>query len=544
MKTNFTQRKFYIIYVILAAAIFFSRKSFANDINDFGSNANYTLNSGDSLTIVSGTYTGNISKFLAGAKITVLPGAVFNPSMFKNPAGTLNNYGVTTLSSNVPANAGFSLINSGTITFQANATITGVTSFTNIKGGTVIFKSNFTLSNGSSLQNDGVIYFEQNFTTSVPSTAVNNNTMRSTGNFVIDDVFTNNGWIYSNDQFNIISNGKLINNCRIMADGGLNNYSTLTMNNGLVWMTGAKGAGAGNADMFSNNNGAVWNNTSNGRIRTPRFTNSGVFTGAGYLYVTGISSTSAQFGDNGSSGTLYVYDVTRSNPANIFDNQTVAPRTNVVYQVFAAPDTLTYTGCSNSFITQNNKTLPIKLGYFGARAEKNEKAVLNWITEIELNNEYFTLERSEDGKNFKAIAIVMGAVTTSIRQSYEYKDNLAGVDKTKTIYYRIKQTDLDGASSYSPVRSVKFSQKQMMIQVNPNPIVDNVTVKFVAETTGTMSVRIFNTNGQTVINKSFSVNKGYNGYTVNNLGSLSKGLYVVEVMINGEISEKTKLIKQ
>ena len=200
-------------------------------------------------------------------------------------------------------------------------------------------------------------------------------------------------------------------------------------------------------------------------------------------------------------------------------------------------------GCFGGTV-QDGKSLPIKLSYFSARTENNTRVILNWVTEMELNNDYYTIERSEDGRNFKAIAMVMGALTTTMQQSYEYKDNLAGVDKSKTIYYRIKQTDIDGSSSYTPVRSVKLNQKQLMIQVNPNPIVDNVTVKFVSETSGKMDVRMVNSNGQTVLNRTFSVNKGYNGLTLNNLASLPKGLYIVQVMINGEVSEKTKLIKQ
>jgi Secretion system C-terminal sorting domain len=199
-------------------------------------------------------------------------------------------------------------------------------------------------------------------------------------------------------------------------------------------------------------------------------------------------------------------------------------------------------GCFGGII-QNNGSLPIKLSYFSARGENNSKAILNWVTETELNNEYYTIERSQDNKNYKAIAVMMGALTTTLQQSYEYKDNLSGVDMGKVIFYRIKQTDIDGKSSYSPVRTVKFNQKQNMVQVNPNPFVDNVSIKYLSEVSGTMQVRIVNANGQTVVNRKSGLVKGYNYTAISNLASLAKGLYVVEVMINGELSEKTKLMK-
>jgi Secretion system C-terminal sorting domain len=186
-------------------------------------------------------------------------------------------------------------------------------------------------------------------------------------------------------------------------------------------------------------------------------------------------------------------------------------------------------GCFGGII-QNNGSLPIKLSYFSARGENNSKAILNWVTETELNNEYYTIERSQDNKNYKAIAVMMGALTTTLQQSYEYKDNLSGVDMGKVIFY-------------SPVRTVKFNQKQNMVQVNPNPFVDNVSIKYLSEVSGTMQVRIVNANGQTVVNRKSGLVKGYNYTAISNLASLAKGLYVVEVMINGELSEKTKLMK-
>lgn len=188
-------------------------------------------------------------------------------------------------------------------------------------------------------------------------------------------------------------------------------------------------------------------------------------------------------------------------------------------------------------------SLPIVLSYFNAYAENNSRVDLNWVTEMEMNNEYYTIERSQDGKNFTAIGMVLGSMNSSIRKTYEYKDNLKGVDISKTIYYRVKQSDIDGKSTYSPIRSVKLSQKQNMIQVNPNPVVDNITVKYMSDVSGSMNIRLINMNGQLVVNKTGNVNKGFNSVTIYNLGSLPKGMYIAEVTINGEVAEQTKLMK-
>ena len=537
MKTNFTQRKFYIVYFILVIAIFFSRKSFAAVYTDNGTSSNYNLVAGDSLAVLSGTYTGNIQKFLAGSKIYVAPGVNFTPGQFKNPAGAFINYGTASFTSAIPFNTGFLLKNYSSITFTGAVSITGTSTLINAKGGTIDFQAVFTLSNGSVLQNDGVMIFEKNFNTIVPSIVTNNNTIKTFFNFNVDDLFLNNGLINSYDKLNVNSNAKFTNNCRVLAGGGLNNFSDNTVNNGLVWMTDVTGT----ADILQNS--ATWTNTSNGRIRTPKFNNDSTFTGGGHVYITGASKNAGKMGINGDPVQIVVYDVTRTNPLTIFDNQIVTPENNVVYQSFSAPDTTDFTGCATSFITQNSKSLPIVMSYFGAFVENNSKVKFNWITEMELNNEYYTIERSQDNKSFSAIGMVLGSLTSTARKPYEYKDDLKGVDVSKTIYYRVKQTDLDGHSTYSPVRSVKLNQKQSMVQVNPNPFVDNITVKYMSDVSGVMNIRVVNVNGQTVVAKKNNITKGFNSTAIYNLGSFPKGLYIVEVTINGEVSEKTKLMK-
>jgi hypothetical protein len=189
-------------------------------------------------------------------------------------------------------------------------------------------------------------------------------------------------------------------------------------------------------------------------------------------------------------------------------------------------------------------SLPIVLSYFGVNYDKETKAVLlNWVTEMEKDNAYYTIERSQDGKNFTSVAMVLGSMNSSIRKTYEYKDDLNGVGISSTLYYRVKQTDNDGKSSYSPIRSVKLSQKQNIIQVNPNPFVDNITVKYMSEVSGMMNIKVVNMNGQTVVNKNYTVNKGFNSNMINSLGYLPKGMYIAQVTINGEEAEQTKLIK-
>ena len=108
--------------------------------------------------------------------------------------------------------------------------------------------------------------------------------------------------------------------------------------------------------------------------------------------------------------------------------------------------------------------LPIELLYFNATP--NQSVVdLTWATASELNNDFFTVERSIDGLTWENVVTVNGAGTTTQRNNYSAVDTrpVAGLS-----YYRLKQTDFDGAFTYSEIRSVFMNSedKQLVKVVN------------------------------------------------------------------------------
>jgi len=89
--------------------------------------------------------------------------------------------------------------------------------------------------------------------------------------------------------------------------------------------------------------------------------------------------------------------------------------------------------------------LPIELLYFTAE-KLDESILLKWATASEINNDYFTIERSSDLKNGIEIAKISGAGDSRTICNYYFEDNqpLRGIN-----YYRLKQTDFDGSYDYS-----------------------------------------------------------------------------------------------
>jgi hypothetical protein len=125
-----------------------------------------------------------------------------------------------------------------------------------------------------------------------------------------------------------------------------------------------------------------------------------------------------------------------------------------------------------SIITLGNATggtnpLPIQLKSFEAKPVANQ-VELKWVTASELNNDYFSIQRSVDGVEFAELIRVKGQGTTQSETNYQYLDEQPLIGRS---YYRLKQTDVDKKSSYSKVVMVEMIPGQNpLVSIYPNPI--------------------------------------------------------------------------
>jgi len=118
--------------------------------------------------------------------------------------------------------------------------------------------------------------------------------------------------------------------------------------------------------------------------------------------------------------------------------------------------------------TSSFTPLPIELLSFDAVLNREESRVeLSWTTASEINNDYFTVERSAEGLDFESVAIVPGAGNSSQRLYYTANDDnpYYGIS-----YFRLKQTDYDGKYAYSDVIAINYLLKnEYNIGIYPNP---------------------------------------------------------------------------
>lgn len=132
---------------------------------------------------------------------------------------------------------------------------------------------------------------------------------------------------------------------------------------------------------------------------------------------------------------------------------------------FANVGTVTLVSYQPGFDWCGPTTLPMELISFTAKAVGSE-VLLEWSTATEQNNDHFTIERSQDGESFEEVVRVEGAGNSASTRSYEAIDRHPHVGES---YYRLKQTDTDGAYTYSDMVPVNVEAPADLV-VYPNPI--------------------------------------------------------------------------
>jgi hypothetical protein len=137
--------------------------------------------------------------------------------------------------------------------------------------------------------------------------------------------------------------------------------------------------------------------------------------------------------------------------------------------------------------------LPVQLTSFTATAQISAVA-LAWHTASEVNSDRFEVERSTDGATFNKLAAVAAQGTTAASHTYAYLDARLPAGTT-TLYYRLRQVDLDGTFSYSPVRSVRLAEASAGLSVFPNPSRGAATL---TGATAQVPVQVFDAVGRAV----------------------------------------------
>jgi hypothetical protein len=166
----------------------------------------------------------------------------------------------------------------------------------------------------------------------------------------------------------------------------------------------------------------------------------------------------------------------------------------------------------------------------------DDVAVLEWTVASQVNNDFYTIEKSIDCENWEEVATIPGAGNSNMLMDYKICDEKPYVGVS---YYRLTQTDYDGKfETFRPISIIY--DKPIKLSINPNPVGEELNLYLGETLRGMTAITIVNTRGQKIYNKSF-----LGEYNMINLqvGKYKRGYYLLEVDHNQRIGT-LKFIKE
>lgn len=197
------------------------------------------------------------------------------------------------------------------------------------------------------------------------------------------------------------------------------------------------------------------------------------------------------------------------------------------------------TGAALSRVPLHCITLPVS--FLGLTAAKNDDAVnLNWQVSYEINTLKYIVERSTDGINFSDIGSTPFREGNAQNNAYQYTDNdLPAI--SGTIYYRIRELDVDGSVVYSKIVSVQQNTLAGKLSVYPNPARTSVTVSFNHSAAGMVSLRLFDLKGSLMWQQQQVAAAGQNNVQIDYIRNLPAGVYILQ-WFDGLKPEQAKIM--
>ena len=185
--------------------------------------------------------------------------------------------------------------------------------------------------------------------------------------------------------------------------------------------------------------------------------------------------------------------------------------------------------------------LPIELLSFTATCD-GRSSLSEWTPATEKNNDYFSLERSDDAINFTEIARIAGAGNSIEPLDYAYTDyGIHGGDN----YYRLVQVDYDGTRTVSEIVVANCIEPEVGepdVQAYPNPFNDELTVVLANFGNRAATIEVYDMLGKLIYtNKVAAPQNSYE--TILNLSNLPPAAYAVRVSTNDVVINRN-VVKQ
>jgi hypothetical protein len=131
----------------------------------------------------------------------------------------------------------------------------------------------------------------------------------------------------------------------------------------------------------------------------------------------------------------------------------------------------------------------------------NSQVNLTWTTQLEINSDHFVVQSSTNaGSSWNNIGTVAAHGNSSTPINYSFTDTKPANGTTE---YRLELVDKGGSTTYSTVVAVRIGLATS-VSVYPNPASTYVNVVLGGSATGNVTIRLMNTTGQVLMEKTAS----------------------------------------
>ena len=183
---------------------------------------------------------------------------------------------------------------------------------------------------------------------------------------------------------------------------------------------------------------------------------------------------------------------------------------------------------------------PTRFTKITAVRNADNTATVKWYTENENSINYYHIEHSTDGVNYKALATQLPTANNFGNPYYDYLHTAATAANN---WYRVKATAIAGAAQFTDI--VKLAAvvvvEKPSLSIYPNPVADgNVNIYFKNKPQGMYEIRIINSAGQIILTERVSVNSL--NFVKNVHVDAAAGLYSCTVTDTNEQTQTETLI--
>lgn len=189
--------------------------------------------------------------------------------------------------------------------------------------------------------------------------------------------------------------------------------------------------------------------------------------------------------------------------------------------------------------------LPVTLVSFTAVPTPQGGALLRWATATEINNKGFGIERQlANGGAWQQVGYLASG-NNAMGGTYSHTDkSLATAPASPQAYYRLRQEDVDGKISYSPVavvaRTATVASTDLVL--SPVPVTgSSISLSFAEAAQAGSEIAITTTKGQRLL--SYTTQAGKDEALSLPVENLAPGVYIVSVRVPGQAVRYARFVK-